>query len=111
MFFADGNFSCSGFKIMHVVYMSQMLLLMAKYFILDRLFLKLPSALSKKLYQYLFAFSLIFVLYKAGLQNMYLAQFAFLSVKIEFSAQQVAHFEVSHPDTFFYIFIYIYTVG
>ena len=49
MFFADVNFLYSRFKI-YVVFMSQILVLMAKYFIVDRHFLKTSYCYSYKLY-------------------------------------------------------------
>ena len=67
MFFADGNLLYSLHKI-YDVFISQILLLMANCFILDRHFLKVPSALLylKTTYQHIFAFASIFALHKAG---------------------------------------------
>ena len=64
-FFADGNFLCSRYK-MYVVFMSQILLLLAKYFNsrwkLPKNFLLL---FLKAVYQYSFTLVSIFVLRKA----------------------------------------------
>ena len=66
MFFADGNFLYSPFKI-QFFFMSQILLLMVKYFILDRHFLKTAFWLFlKAVYQHLFTFASTFVLRKAA---------------------------------------------
>ena len=79
MFFADGYFVYSRFKV-YVVFTSQMLL-QTKIYIMPKIIfhsrLTLPQNLlllfQKTVYQYLFTFSSIFVLYKAGQQNLYLA--------------------------------------
>ena len=64
LFFADGNFLYSWFKI-NVVFMSYILLPMAKYFMLDRPSRNFLLLFLKIVYPYLFTFTSIFVLHKA----------------------------------------------
>ena len=85
MFFAYGNFLYSRFKI-YVVFMSQILLLIAKYFIVNRHFLKTSYSSSHKLYMtiYLLVHQYLFCVRQAN-KICTLLSSHFMSPKVEWS--------------------------